>query len=135
MSFEQLAEQVKDAGLLDKTEVGENKILGVLKPIDADYKGAGITPPIYMYGNQFAGFVVIDFKEGKYRATIKKIVLVQKVDDPYHKQGYQTNFEIFAVKSGTNEMKSPFKKTQSPILDYTFSKKFDFKETSKKDDW
>lgn len=138
LTFEQLKEKIKDSGLLEKIEIGDNKISGDLKQLDADFKGAGFTEmgtPIYISRSHFTGFVILEFKDGKYRATLKKIVLTQKYSDPLTKQGEMTNLEFFGLKNGKNEMTNSFKKSPSLILDYTFTKKFDFKDSPKKDDW
>ena len=108
LTFEELKEKVKDSGLLDKIEIGDNKISGDLKPIDADFKGAGFTEmgtPIYISRSHFTGFTIVEFKDGKYRVTLKKIVLTQKYSDPLTKQGEMTKLEFFGLKNGKNEMK------------------------------
>lgn len=138
LNFEILVEKVKDSGLLDKIEIGDNKISGELKAIDADFKGAGFTEmgtPMYISRSHFTGFTILEFKDGKYRLTLKKIVLTQKYSDPLTKQGEKANLEFFGLKGGKNEMTNAFKKSPSLILNHTFLKKFAFKDNQTKNDW
>jgi len=137
-TFEELIEKVKDSGLLDKIEIGNNKISGEFKEIDADFKGAGFTEmgtPMYLSRSHFTGFTILEFKDGKYRLTLKKIVLTQKYSDPLSKQGEKTNLELYGLKGGKDEMTNAFIKSPSLILNHTFLKKFDFKDSQTKKNW
>lgn len=137
MTFDQLLEKVKDSGLFEKMEFNDKKISGDLKSLDADFKGAGfseMSTAIYISRSHFTGFSIIDFQEGKYRVTFKKIVLSQKYDDVLTEQGEKTNIEFYGLKKGS-QMRDSFKKNPSLILDYTLSSKFDFKDKQKTDVW
>lgn len=138
LTFKDFEEIIKDSGLLENIEIGENKITGDLKSIDADFRGAGYTEmvtPIYIARSHLSGFAILELKEGKYRVTLKRVVLTQKYNDPLTKQGERTNLEFYGLKNGKNELTNSFKKNPSYILDYTFSKLFDFNDSQKKDDW
>jgi hypothetical protein len=138
LTFEDLTEKVKDSGLLDKMEIGNKKITGDLNAIDANFKGAGFTEmgtPMYISRSHFSGFTILEYKDGKYRLTLKQIELTQKYSDPLTKQGEITKLEFFGLKNGKNEMTSAFKRSPSLILNHTFTNKFDFKDTQSKDDW
>lgn len=138
LDFNQLTDKIKESGILEKIEIGENKILGQSKPIEADFKGAGyseMTTPMYIARSFFDGFVLIEFKDGKYRVTFKSIMLTQKYNDGLSKEGKKTSIETFGMKNGKNELKEAFTKSSSIILDYTFTKAFDFKSLDKNDNW
>ena len=64
---------------MNNVEIRDNKITGDLKPFDFDYKGAGYTalnaPGGYMALSLPTGFVNVEFKEGRFRVTITKIIL------------------------------------------------------------
>ena len=123
LTFEKLIEEIKDSGLIDGVEIGDNKMSGELRAIDADFRSAGYTEmgtPMYISRSHFTGFVIFEFKDGKYRVTIKKIVLTQKYTDPLTKQGQMTSLEFFALKNGKNEMTNAFRKSPSLILNHTF---------------
>ncbi len=138
MDFDQLVDKIKESGILENVEVGKNNILGQLKPIDADFKGAGygeMSTPMYVARSFFSGFAIIEFKNGKYRVTLKKIMLTQKYNDGLSKEGQKTTIETYGIKKGKNEMKRAFSKSPSIILDYTFTNAFTFKSLDKKDNW
>ena len=86
MNFEQLTNKKKDSGVLNNIELKENKITGELKQYDFDYKGARYTmynaPGGLMTLCRPTGFVVLEFKEGKFRVTLTKIFLVHSQNDP-----------------------------------------------------
>lgn len=138
MDFNQLTAKVKESGILEKVEIGENKIIGQTNPIDADYKGAGygeMSTPMYVARSFFDGFCMIEFKDGKYRVTLKNIMLTQKYDDGLSKEGEKSTIESFGIKKGKNEIKAAFMKSPAIILDYTFTKAFIFKSSDKSDNW
>lgn len=138
MDFNQLTDKIKESGTLEKIEIGENRVLGQTKPIDADFKGAGygeMSTPIYVARNFFDGFAVIEFKDGKYRVTLKKIMLTQQYEDALSTKGEKSTIESFGIKKGKNEMKGAFMKSPSIILDYTFTNTFNFKSVDKNDNW
>lgn len=138
LNFDQLTDKIKESGILENIEISENKILGQTKSIEADYIGAGygvMTTPIYVARSFFDGFALIEFKDGKYRVTLKNIMLTQKYDDGLSKEGEKSTIESFGVKKGKNEIKSAFIKSPTIILDYTFTKAFIFKLSDKNDNW
>ncbi len=129
---------VKESGFLENYQIEENKIYGNLKPIDADFKGAGFSEmvcPMYIARSFFDGFVIIEFKENRYRVTLKNIMLTQKYDDGLSKEGERTTLETFALKNGQNVMKSAFVKNPSFILNFTFSNIFNFTKLAEDDKW
>ena len=138
LTFDQLIEKIKDSGLFEKMELGDNKVTGDIREINADFKGAGFSEmgtPMYVVRSHYNAFTTIEFKDGKYRVTLKKIILTQKYDDGLSKQGERTNLDMFALKTTKDEMKGAFKKSPSLILDHTFTDKFLFKNTPSKKDW
>ena len=82
LTFEALTEKEKDSGILDKIEIGENKISGELKAIDLDFKGAGFNEmgtPMYLSRSYFTGFTILEFKDGKYRLKLKRLYLLKSI--------------------------------------------------------
>ena len=137
ITFEQLTEKIKDSGLFKNMEISESKVTGDIKQLVADYKGSGFSrglTPIYVLGSYFKGFSIIEFKEGKYRVTLKNIVLVQMRSDPLGEKGEETNLDTYALKSSKDEFKAAFMKAPSLILNHTFENKFSFKN-NEKEDW
>lgn len=70
---------------------------------------------------------MFEFKDKKYRVTIKNIKFVQKYDDPLTKMGEVTEIETFALAKKNTEFKNGFLKKPSKILNYTFLKTTEFK--------
>jgi hypothetical protein len=137
MTFEQLIEKVKDSGLFEDIEIGNNKISGDIKPIDADCFGAGyskLESPTYIADSYFSGFAIISFKEGRYRVTIKRIVATQQYNDAC-KYNVSSNLESNALNIENNGLSSFFKRGPSIILNYTFTQKFGFNDYHKSEDW
>jgi hypothetical protein len=127
-SFDEFSERLKDSGLFDNIEFSPNKARGELKTLFADLKGAGfseMTAPIFVSRSSFSSFAVLEYQEGKYRVTLRKILLSQKYNDPLSNQGEITALESYALNS-KKEFSNVFKKAPSLILDYTFTKKLDF---------
>ena len=137
LSFQNLVDIIKATGLLNNIEIQENKIIGDLKPLDADYKGAGYSEmlsPMYVSRSYIGGFLLLEYKEGKYRVKIRKMILTQKYSDGLTQLGEKTSLETYGLKKGKNEMTNSFKKSASEILNYTFNRKFNFK-TEEKSNW
>jgi hypothetical protein len=91
--------------------------------------------PIYIVQNFSLGFAIIEFKDGKYRVTLKNIMLIQQYDDGLSELGEKTTLESFGIKKGKNELRGLFKKRASEILNYTFIKSFVFTQSKTSDDW
>lgn len=137
LGFDELLSVTKESGLFQIVEVSDDKILAEVKSINADFKGAGyseMSTPMYVSRSFIEGFVKIEFKQGRYRISIKNIMLIQKYDDGVSKEGEKSSLESFAIKKG-NIMKKPFTKSPSKILDYTFTKEFNLKAKTKTDNW
>lgn len=134
----ELVNLIKESGLFENYEIEDDKILGQMIPVDADFKGAGygeMSTPMYIARSFFDGYVIIEFKEARYRVTVKNIMLTQQYDDGLSKEGEKTTIETYAIKSGKNEIKNAFSKSPSIILDYTFTNIFNFKRSETNDQW
>ena len=120
MTFEQLQEEVKDSGLLKNIEIANNKIRGDVKSIE-------VSNTDYLGMSNYYGFAVIDFKDGKYRVTLKNIT----------KRSFEINNSEkisleFSVLNKKNELRDIFLGSPALMLHKAFFKKFDFKATTGK---
>jgi len=134
LSFRDVVEKVKESGAMTSMEEGDTKIIGDLKPLPADFKGAGYTmmnTAIIVTSSDLLGYVLVEYKDNRYRVTIKNIQLSQKYDDPLSEMGQKTSIEVYAIKKG--EFKNSFLNSISKILDYTFTKTFSVKKSN--DNW
>lgn len=137
MSFDQLTLAVIESGVLSSINIEENKIVGESKLFEAEYKGAGFSEfgtPMYIARSFFEGYCVIDFKDGRYRVTIRNIMLTQKYSDGLSTLGEKRTIESFAVNIGKDTLKPSFNKKPAIILDYTFNKAFTF-SMAEDDEW
>lgn len=69
---------LKTNGIFKNLRFSENSVIGEIENISADYKGAGSTAMLtsfYIQNSTIAGQFQLEFKEGKYRATLNGIIL------------------------------------------------------------
>jgi hypothetical protein len=136
LSLSELSTQLKTSGIFEKMEVDSLFISGELRQFDVDYKGAGysmFTVPSYVGNTRVSGFALIELKDGRYRVTLSKILLIDAVNaGGVFKIGQERYLNDFALVNG--KPRDYFKKAPSVIYDYTFNKLLELKE-KKKDDW
>lgn len=138
LDFEQLKEKIIESGILESFDIKESSITGQTRLIEPDYRGAGYSTmgtPIYISRSFINAFCVIDFREGRYRVTIRNIMLSQKSTDNLSLHGEKSTIELYGIIGGKNEMKSAFLKSPAKILNYTFTKEFTFHISEDDDDW
>ncbi len=142
---EQIQKQLKQMGGFNIESVNDNELhLNILRT-KIDYTGAGYKKwglPAYLAMNDYIAFAMIQFKEGKYRVTVKKIKLIQKENHSttiggnnidLYSEGAETAIEEYTIKN-SGDYKNQFIKTGSIVLDYTFNNLFEIKEATT-DDW
>jgi hypothetical protein len=118
-------------------ELNESGIIAEINNLTLDFKGYGsseMSTPMYIARNSVNSFVQIEFKDSKYRVSIKNIKLIQNYDDALSSQGEMTDLEVFALKKRNTEFKSSFLKKPSKIINFTFENITEFK-VKEKDKW
>lgn len=101
-----------------------------------DYKGYGkseMSTAMYISRNFLSSFVVIDFKESKYRVTLKNMELTQKYNDGLSEKDAVTKLSEFALRRN-KEFRRGFKKSPHKIIEYTLNKIFTIPAKTN-DDW
>lgn len=129
LSKESIIEKIKAAGKFENISVSEGTITAEIRDLSIDYKGYGeseMSTPMYLSRSFVKAFCMIEFKDKKYRVTLKNIKFVQKYDDVVSKMGEVTDTEEFALSKKNTEFKSGFLKKPSKILNYTFLKVTEF---------
>ncbi|MDG1811408.1 MAG: hypothetical protein P8H13_05685 [Polaribacter sp.] len=137
LTKEQLTDKIKNSGNFKNVELNESGIIAEITNLTLDYKGYGLSEmstPIYIARNSVNSFVQIEFKESKYRVSIKNIKLKQNYDDALSNQGEMTDLEVFALKKRNTEFKSSFLEKSSKIINFTFENITEFK-VKEKDKW
>ena len=137
LSKNEIINQIKLSGEFDNiNEIGESVTANISrKKLDFIEMGeSNSSVPIYIVNSDINAFVLFEFKDDKYRVTVKKIILVQKSKDAFSEEGEMTNIESFALKSDNSEIKNSFTKKPAQIIDYTLSKltKIDKADNDKK---
>ncbi len=137
LGFESLVDKIKTAGILENIEISESKITGDLRRLSTDYRGAGFTganTPIIVASGDLTGYIVLDYKDNKYRTTARNITLIQRFDNTqFFKQGQPTKVDLFAIKDGS--FKKAFLKTSAVIIDYSFTNALLFDMEKINDNW
>ncbi|QZE15289.1 hypothetical protein K4L44_05500 [Halosquirtibacter laminarini] len=116
----------------------DNKIVFSCNKFHFNYQDAGFgraKAPLYYQNMIGSAFVTIDFKEGKYRVTVRNIVLeefkVEALTPSYHSHISSHYLEEFVLKKKNSAFKAKFYKYDDPILNTTFAKMFQLIDDSK----
>ncbi|BAP30081.1 uncharacterized protein CHSO_1044 [Chryseobacterium sp. StRB126] len=108
-----------------------------------DFKGAGYTKmgtPTYLANSsKFSGNFKIEFKEGKYRATVTNINSKGNRTTLYYGgisigDNGENTLEEFALTNDREYFKGIFEGRASRIINYSFAQLFDVSKYSKTDD-
>nr|WP_321452576.1 hypothetical protein [uncultured Carboxylicivirga sp.] len=137
-NYTQLVSKIKDSGLLANIEEDNYKLRGELKCVDIQplqYGLMDLSTPEYLDKNFVRGFVIIEFKPGKYRITIKNLMLVEKRVDSLSHVGATKLIEREVYKSGKIELNNQFKKHTSKQVSDTFLRYFDISLIKEDDNW
>ena len=136
LNFSELINKVKMSGNVLNIENTENSIFGEMRRLECDYIGAGYKRAgvaISILANDLIGYVNIDFKEGKYRVTLKNLKYIHKMNTPVGRQDQITDFDSTVLKNGKFR-KRLNSNHQAEIIDYTFTKAFSF-EKEETNEW
>lgn len=137
LSTEAIVKQLKSDGNIKNIDFTDNLLTGELD-IPANYKNAGYSEmsiPMYIPRNNIVCFVTIDFKDGRYRATLKNIKLKATMEDPLTKIGETSNLDSYALRKKNTEFKAQFLNVPNKIYDYTFNQIFEMNEKTDNDNW
>jgi len=115
-------------------EVMDDKIIATINNLKIDYKGYGTSElftSMYIARNNYDALAIIEFKENRYRITIKDIMAIADYSDGLTEQGEKTQLERFATNR--KGFKKRFIEKDALIFDYTFNKLFKPKQQSDND--
>jgi len=138
LTKEQLIGQIKSSGQFENISENGESLTAEINQLSMDFKGFGVSEmstPMYISRSYVKAFTLIEFKEERYRVTLKNIKFVQKYEDALSKEGETTDIELYALKKRNTEFKSNFLNKPSKIMDFTFQKITDFKGVEKEDKW
>ncbi|MEB8345869.1 hypothetical protein OO010_07415 [Flavobacteriaceae bacterium KMM 6898] len=138
LTNEELVIQIKTSGQFENVSENKESLTAEINQLSMDFKGYGISEmstPMYVSRSYVKTFALIEFKEKRYRVTLKNIKFVRKYEDALSKEGETTDLELFALKKRNTEFKSKFLNKPSKNMDFTFQKVTDFNGVVKEDKW
>lgn len=122
LSIEQLNCLIMESGHFIQIERFEDKTICVLKPFKANYQAYGYSTmkaPFYISRTLIEGNVIFEFRENRYRVTVKNIVFRQNTPDIFSAQNEVETFESWVLNKN-QELKPAFFKDGSDILNNEF---------------
>ncbi|WP_316810857.1 hypothetical protein [Pedobacter heparinus] len=130
MQPEQIERYFRRSGIFKQIDAGTNELRGFLSYFNA--KGAELSTILtpYTRNTLFAAFAVIDFKTGKYRVTVKKIM----IKNYYAEQNVKFSYDDLAFKSNQYEMKPSFLKKEAKVMDEVLTRMFSL-NVAGQDNW
>ena len=137
-SKEEIINHFKKSGFIKNLELSEDLLTGEIKNIEADYAGAGyrkMSTPMVLLSENISAFVSIQFKETRYRVTVKQIKFATMLETTLSKIGETIPIERYALRKKNTIFKNDFLGDPCNILDYTFNKIFEIKEKAEDEDW
>lgn len=138
LSNEDVIDKIKSAGKFENINIVQDKVTADIRDLSIDYIGFGeseMSTPMYLSRSFVKAFIVFEFKDKKYRTTIKNIKFIQKYDDALSKANEVTEIETYALSKKNTEFKNSFSKKPTKILNYTFSKITEFKKDIQDNKW
>jgi len=139
-TFDEVKTILMEGGNLEIKHVGDNKILADLKPLRALYKELGhgtLSTTEYIMDGYFKAFAVIEYKENRYRVTLKKInvnTYTELVTQSEITKDSWNLISTYCIKNRKDSFRKRFINDDSKILDHTFSKSFKVKKSTE-DNW
>jgi hypothetical protein len=119
-SSENLERYFRRSGIFKHIETGPNELSGFLSYFNA--KGAevsGILQP-YTRNALFSAFAVVDVKDGRYRVTIKKMMILNYYQD----QNVKFSYEDVVFKSRQYEIKPSFLNNEAKVMNEVLTRMF-----------
>lgn len=130
-SPEDISNQLKSKGVVKHVNLSNNMLTGDINT-QANYKGAGFREmniPMFVPRNDISCSVTINFKEGRYRVTLRNFKLIANTEDPLTEIGETSTLETYALKKRNTAFKDNFLGAPSQIYNYTFNNIFLIKDT------
>lgn len=116
-------------------DVTTDQIIATINNLKIDYKGYGASEmftSMYIPRNNYNALALIEFKENRYRITIKDIMAIADYSDGLTQQGEKTQLERFAMNR--KGLRKRFIEKDAPIFNYTFENLFKLNQKNN-DDW
>lgn len=138
LTKEELIKEITSSGNFENITKNKESLTANINELSLDFEGFGsseMSTPMYIARSYVKALVLIEFKEKRYRVTLKNIKFVQKYDDGLSETGETSDLELYALRKRNTEFKKNFLKKPSKIMNYTFENVTEFKMKAKKDKW
>ena len=129
LTFDEIYKAMNESGQFTDLQILDNKITGQTKPFKIDWASQGLkrmSTPMYINYYDYVGFLIVDFKDSKYRATLKTITMQRNDNIQKGMVKEKDILDEYALKKG--QIRASFKDTEGKIFEYTINKLFTFKK-------
>lgn len=137
LDYSNILTLINESGNFENIEPFKDKIVCSLRPYILNYKGLGykyMLTPFYISRSLVSGNVIFEFKDEKYRVTIKNIAFIVNIETSVsNKQGSIETLEFYALDNKQNIKSNSFE-YGSAILNSDFLIKTTFTEP-KSENW
>ncbi|MGB5982611.1 MAG: hypothetical protein WBG46_10760 [Nonlabens sp.] len=120
LSIDEVEQLMIESGHYKNVIIINNSITAELVDFSINHKGYGssdFSTPSYILGSSFQAFALFEFKNGRYRATIKNIRLIQNYNTSSSDMGEVSQLEDHALKKKNTTYRNGFEiKTQKCLI-------------------
>lgn len=132
-----IASQMTQSGKFMNISQGNDFVSADIKPELINIEGLGynrMSVPMYLSASSFSGHVIIQCKEGRYRAVVSSMVFVGNYTSNLFEQGESTSINTYFVKG--NEFKKNAEKAMN-VVNKHLDKMFTFTNSASitDDEW
>ncbi|MFL9834966.1 hypothetical protein [Chryseobacterium terrae] len=126
---------LKSSNKFSDLSESENSIYGITKNLKVDFKKFSNYPSIFVQHTTIISKFIIDFKENKYRVTVKDIIIHDPTNEDNRLNLRDVNLERYCLKNNNTEFNSRFISTNAKFYDVTFFNLFNFGKEKNSQDW
>jgi hypothetical protein len=120
----------------ENIDLSDGTIYVVIRNLEMDYKSLGkseMTTSIYISRANYDAVGIIEFKDTRFRVTVKDLKGIQRYSDGLYEKGEMHPIEFWALNR-KGEPRKHFLKNDVEIIDFTLDKLF-YPTKKSKDDW
>lgn len=135
-SPEQYKKQLLRSLNFENIDMSDDIIYVVVRNLQMDYKTLGkseLTTSMYLARTYYDAIAVIEFKENRFRVTVKDLKSIQIYSDGLNEKGEMYPLEFWAINK-KGGFKRRFINNDAEIIDFTLDKLF-YPHKIKNDDW
>lgn len=138
ISAKAIEEILSRNGYFKAVSTSDNELVFRIEDLAMDFEGVGKrvgNTSMYISGSVWDGLAIIEFKEGRYRVTVKDLMCDMNIAALDVALRSKDPIEQMALVKSNTEFRPGFLKRDAEIFNHTFNKIFDFQQPVKNDDW